>query len=385
MVGEYDIDTFGQLINDPIRTGAYAEALRRAVRPGSIVLDIGAGTGIFSLLAARFGARRVHAIEPDPVIRTAVEIAAANGLSDRIEFHQALSTDVVLAERADVIVSDISGVLPLHRRRIPALVDARERLLAPGGVMIPARDHVWAAAVSSPESSRRVVEPWLRNPYSLEMKAGRDIAVNQWRRIPLAARDLVSEPVRCATLDFASIQAADLDVSIRLPVCRAGPVHGFGVWFETELFEDIGLSNAPGNPELIYGNAFFHWPEAVEARTGDVVQVRLGARLAGDRYVWSWDSTVDERGDPGRRKAAFRQSTFLGMTLSPSTLERVAADHVPVLGAEGKIVRLVLAEMERGMALGEIASRVQAEFPDRFGGANEALRHVSELSLRYGR
>ncbi len=64
------------MVADRHRTGAYVEALRRAVRPGSFVLDIGAGCGVFSLVACRLGARRVVAVEPDDVILVAREIAA---------------------------------------------------------------------------------------------------------------------------------------------------------------------------------------------------------------------------------------------------------------------------------------------------------------------
>jgi len=145
----YDLHSFGRMIADRVRTDAYAEALRRAVRPGSVVLDIGTGTGIFSLLACRFGAERVYAVEPSDTIQAAREVARASGCGDRIELLQALSTRIDLPRRADVIVSDIRGVLPLHQRIIPSLADARERLLAPGGVLIPRRDTVRAASTGA--------------------------------------------------------------------------------------------------------------------------------------------------------------------------------------------------------------------------------------------
>jgi hypothetical protein len=61
----------------------------------------------------------------------------ANGYADRITFHQTLSSAITLPQPADVIVSDLRGVLPLMQHHIPAIVDARQRLLAPGGVLIP--------------------------------------------------------------------------------------------------------------------------------------------------------------------------------------------------------------------------------------------------------
>jgi len=95
----YSVAVYGEMMGDGVRMRAYEQALREAVKPGSVVLDIGTGTGIFAMLAARFGARRVYAIEPADAIQVARDIAAANGCADRIEFIQGLSTAVSLPER----------------------------------------------------------------------------------------------------------------------------------------------------------------------------------------------------------------------------------------------------------------------------------------------
>src|SRR5687768_6067497 len=139
----YSVHFYGQMLADTSRMEAHSAALRRAVRPDSVVLDLGCGPGVFALLACKFGARRVYAVEPDSTITIAREAAVANGFADRIEFFQALSTEVTLPELATVIISDLRGVLPWFQQHIPAIIDARKRLLAPGGTLIPGRDFVW--------------------------------------------------------------------------------------------------------------------------------------------------------------------------------------------------------------------------------------------------
>ena len=92
----YSIAAYGSMIANRVRMDAFTKALRQAIKPDSVVLDIGTGTGIFALLACQFGARRVYAIEPDDANQVARQIAVANGYGERIEFIQALSTQVTL-------------------------------------------------------------------------------------------------------------------------------------------------------------------------------------------------------------------------------------------------------------------------------------------------
>src|SRR2546422_1901485 len=178
----YDIATFGRMIADQGRMGAYSRALQRSVRPDSTVLDIGAGTGILSLLACQYGARKVYAIEPTSAIAIAEEAGRANGFADRMECIQALSTDICLPQKADVIVSDLRGVLPLFQQHLPSIIDARQRLLAPGGTLIPRRDSLWAAVVEAPDIYNSHVGLWDGNGFGLRLESTRRLATNLARK-----------------------------------------------------------------------------------------------------------------------------------------------------------------------------------------------------------
>jgi hypothetical protein len=129
----YSLQGYGNMIADAVRTDAYAAALRAAVRPGCVVVDIGTGPGLFAILACRFGARRVIAIESGDIIEVARRVAAANGCADRIEFVHADSRDVEIGERAEVVVSDLHGVLPYFGRPLETMKDAHLRFLARRG------------------------------------------------------------------------------------------------------------------------------------------------------------------------------------------------------------------------------------------------------------
>src|SRR5690348_3033862 len=164
----YSLNFYGQMLADASRMDAYARALRQTIRPDSVVMDLGCGPGVFALLACKLGARRVYAVEPNNVIGLAREAAAANGFADRIEFFEELSTEISLPEPATIIVSDLRGVLPLFQQHIPAIIDARKRLLARDGILISRRDVLWAAVVEAPEQYEELIAPW-QNQFELDL------------------------------------------------------------------------------------------------------------------------------------------------------------------------------------------------------------------------
>lgn len=171
---------YGSMIADKVRVDAYLEALRRAIFPGCVVLDIGAGPGFFSLFACRWGAHRVYAIEPSHSIQLGRDLAAANGYADRIEVIQDLSTNISIPERADVIVADLRGLLPYCTQSIASMIDARDRLLAPEGILIPQRDVIWGAVVDAPDLSREKVLPWDQPASGFDMSPARRMSANSF-------------------------------------------------------------------------------------------------------------------------------------------------------------------------------------------------------------
>jgi protein arginine N-methyltransferase 1 len=294
---------------------AYAAALRRTIKRDSVVMDLGCGPGVFALLACKLGARRVYAVEPDNVVGLAREAAAANGFADRIEFFEKLSTEITLPEPATIIISDLRGVLPFFQQNIPSIIDARKRLLARGGVLIPRRDILWAAVVEAPEQYAELVHPW-QNQFELDLSAGTRLITNTWRKADIKAEQFLAEPVCWTTVDYHEADSPDAHAEILWRAARNGTAHGFAVWFDSELADDIAFSNHPAAPRMIYGQGFFPFSQPVEVSDGDRIELRLAAKFVQDDYVWRWDTTF--------LNTSFKQSTFYGAPLSAVQLRKSA-------------------------------------------------------------
>ena len=357
----YSLRMFGRMISDSARFEAYAKAISRSVRHGSVVVEIGCGPGVIALLACQAGATCVYAIEIEDIIDVARQVAAANGFAKRIQFFQNDSRKVELPERVDVIVSDIRGALPLFNGSLPSLQDAKKRFLTPNGVMIPRRDVVKAAITECEEIYSELVTPWNTCVPGTELSIPRRLELNTVHGVRIKAEQLMSHPQDLCTLDYMGNPEPNASAGLAFRASRSGTAHGICMWFETELYEDIGFSSGPGSPTVIYGQLFLPWLEPVMMEEGQEILVTLQANLVGKEYIWRWETRFSAADG---NKVHFQQSTFEGSQVSSRTLRRHAVDHVPVLTAEGEAERFLLGAMDGKASLEGIAKRAAERFPE---------------------
>ena len=371
------------MIADRVRIDAYSRALRSVIGPGLVVLEIGTGPGFIAVLACELGARRVFAIESEPIVQVAREIASANQCADRIEFFEALSTKVELPARVDVIVSDLRGILPFFEQHIPSIVDARQRFLAPNGVLIPRRDSLWAAVIEAPQAYHEIVGAWESNSLQQDLTPARRRVVNDISKIRATPDQLLTKPKLWTVLDYAAIEGPDAQGRLDWTIERAGTGHGLLVWFEADLAEGIGFSNAPGAPETIYGSLLFPWTRPVPLAPGQVVRADIQAKLIENDYVWRWATRIQPANGGQDSAICFEQSQLQGAVLSAATLHRQASDYVPHLSADGLLHRRTLELMDGAVPLEEIARRLAVEFPGRFARWQQALSYAGAVSQKF--
>jgi SAM-dependent methyltransferase len=379
----YSLGEYGSMIVDAVRTGPYRQAIEAAVKPGSVVIDLGCGPGYFALMACCAGARKVYAIDLAEIAQFGRHLASANNFSGRIEFLQGDSRQIQLPERADVIVSDIRGALPFYSHSMVSLEDARQRFLAEGGVLIPERDTLYAAIVEAEKLYSDVTAPWCGPANGLDLSPALPYVLNEVHPAHLAVEQLITEAQPWCVIDYTKSLSIPAEAKLQFRAKREGTGHGIAIWFDTQLFKHIGFSCGPGSPRTVYGHSFFPWLKAVALRAGQEIRVELHADLVGADYIWRWETQISDTGKGVVQR--FQQSTLQGARFSPEWLRRHAEDFVPVLSEAGHAERWLLQAMDGCAPLQEIARAAAQRFPRVFSNADDAFRRVSELSERFCR
>jgi predicted RNA methylase len=230
------------LLGDARRNRAFARAIRARVRKGASVLDLGSGSGVWAVLAARLGARRVVAIEREAVLVPLIEAFAREaGVADRVRVIRAEAGRVRLRRGFDVVIGELVGNEAFDEGLLPVFERARDRFLRRGGALVPE----WLALVAAPARvpvALGITPPILpaRRVASLTTHAPRSVHAAELRTLA-SGRELFR-------IDLRTARARDRlpTAHVRFRVKDASAVSGIGVWVRMGLAPGVVLETRSG-------------------------------------------------------------------------------------------------------------------------------------------
>jgi len=267
------------MMNEAERNQAYLDGLERVVTPQTSVFEIGTGSGLLAMMAARLGARSVHTCEAVPLIaQTATTIVANNGLADRITVLPKASHTVRLGAdlpaRADVLVHEIFSSELLGEALLPAIEDAKARLLAPGGVMLPAAASLMIALVGGDALGRHL---HVDKAFGFDLSAFNAIRPT---KVPLNREDLspvlLSDDIEAFRFDFQRASSFPAGRrTIEIAARAAGVCHGVIQWIRIELAEGVSFENHPSRPRPVsnWQHTVYCFEQPVRLEPGAIVPV----------------------------------------------------------------------------------------------------------------
>jgi len=265
------------MMNEPQRNQAYQDGLAKVVDPDALVFEIGTGSGLVSMMAARLGAQQVVSCEAVGLVaRTAQKIVQKNGFAQRVTVHAKPSYEVKLGEDlprpADVLVHEIFSSELLGEHVLPAIEDAKRRLLKPGGAIMPRSASIMIALVGGDAVAGNA---WVKGWDGLDLSEFNAIYP---RKRPLFREDLdpllLSDSVEAFCFDFVRQDAFPPERK-RLPLTAtaAGECQGLIQWIRLEMAEGVYYENHPSRPQPVSG-----WQHTVYAFDAPL-QLTLGKQV----------------------------------------------------------------------------------------------------------
>lgn len=283
------------MMNDRSRNDAYDSAIGRQVKrqttdgKSPLVLDIGAGSGLLSMMAARAGAAEVVACEMvKPVADKASEIIGRNGYSDRIALHAVKSTCLAVGQelprRADMLVTEIFDVGLLGEFVLPALAHARRNLLAEAATIVPARARVWMMPVESSEI-HELFHVDNRNACGFDLEAFNEFAKRGYEQLAIRryAHTALAEPVAVLDFDFAQ-DIPDRTVTLELTPSRGGLVHAWVFWFTLYLDDQSQFDTGPFGQDTCWAQAVQVEPSPLAIARNSPIRVKASQTQTNIRF-----------------------------------------------------------------------------------------------------
>lgn len=247
------------LLGQRSRLNKFRQAIQEVVKVGDYVVDIGTGSGILAILAAKAGASRVTAIEVNPEsLHYAKKAAQMNGVEQVIEFVEGNFSEFVPNEKADVVICEMLSSMMLVEQQIPASFHATEKILKPDGVILPQEVIVYIVPVECTEIWERFQYEDLQFPRIVQTVTHD------------ATRDLANIGV-LETFDFRNLkQDVAVDKTLHFSAVDKGTIHGLVGIFESNLFGDIHLKMDDGWKQL-----FIPLTQPIKVVAGDIVSIRI--------------------------------------------------------------------------------------------------------------
>ena len=276
------------MLLDKARCEAYREAIFRTVKPGDVVVDLGAGTGLLSFFAVQAGARRVYAIEMSRTAETAAELIEANGFRDRITLINKISTKVHLPERCDVLVTEtLSSFCFDTENTIEYVADARGRFLKPGARIIPESADTFLLPFSSAAfGAGRLPSPF----YGLDFRPFRRKLFEEFGLVRASGKPFValSEPALCYHVDFRKDTQNPAKTFVPFRITADSRLDGFLGWFEARLCDGVTLSNSPYSPLTHWWQLHLPVAEQPHYRDGQTLLLCIDPNFLNGEAQWKY-------------------------------------------------------------------------------------------------
>ncbi|KAL2020700.1 hypothetical protein VTK56DRAFT_8000 [Thermocarpiscus australiensis] len=274
-----------EMLKDEVRTRSYMNAIiqNKHLFKDKVVLDVGCGTGILSMFAAKAGAKHVIGVDMSTIIFKAREIVNINGFADKITLIQGKMEEIELPyEKVDIIISEWMGYFLLYESMLDTVLYARDRYLAKDGLIFPDKATIFFAGIEDGEYKEEKIGFW-DNVYGFDYTPLKETALSEPLVDTVEMNAVVTDPTPVLTLNLYECKPSDLSFSVPFDLVarRDDFVHALVAWFDIEFtacHKPIRFSTGPHTKYTHWKQTVFYFKDVLTVQQGEKIEVSLHNR-----------------------------------------------------------------------------------------------------------
>jgi len=274
-----------EMIKDSVRTNAYRDSIlnNKHLFEDKIVLDVGCGTGILSMFAAQAGAKHVYGVDCSGIIHSAKQIVKDNKLDGKVTLIHGKVEDLELpVDKVDVIISEWMGYALFYESMLDTVLVARDRWLAPGGIVMPDKACLWMAGAADPHFKADKIDFW-GDVYGFDMSCIKKTVRVEPLVESIRPEILCTKPFVLKNVNIATCTKADLsfECPYRLQATRNDYLTSFVLYFDvgfTKCEPPIWMTTGPRAQYTHWRQTVFHMHEELVVSAKEVVSGKVSCR-----------------------------------------------------------------------------------------------------------